>query len=692
MGTYEDLKAAIRQVIVTNGNNEITGDILQQTLLSVVNSVGVNSQFAGIATPETNPGTSDQNVFFIATTAGVYANFRGIKVQDGETAILSNKSGAWEKYNAGIATTEKTNELETIIGVPYQSVVFNNYFQSPYIAKDYELNLSAGDKTKFVFESVNETCQLTIKLYGTLGEIQVNYTVYTSLEASQKTEIEYIVPANIDSMRVYSSANGKIAIYKEFRHTIETLGQSIIEQLNEKVGIDALRASFPVKFSSPQDVTKLFKKGTFISYLQTLNNQVGIYTTADAQKKSMLFAVKNGDTFTFANLIGGWGEARAWIKYDLRGNVIAYADGGVTINGDFAIDYDGFFAVNYYGSNAKLFSCTTNSAIVPVNAVIGAMELAGSLKEVETKIKTLEDATPQNNEISILMFGNSFTQDSMSYVPFILQNIAPSFKVNIAIAYISGCTLIQHCANLKNESMTLNGVEYAPQNYILYYYEAGASAWMQKESMSAESCMKFKEWDVVTFQQAGGQASLAWETYYQPYIYQIQKKVFEKAKKAVKLGWLIIQGAYADSVNGLKNKWELSVENAEKVQNLTANQIIFPFGTAIQNLSTTDLANIGDGVGMTVDGGHLQEGLPCLCAAYANTLALLNLAGLENLSILGENTRPTKDWCVQKNIPGAHFGSSDSVVGITEENVFLAQYAAIQAFKKPYEITDCNIL
>lgn len=77
MANYNDLKTAIQQVIRTNGNEEITGALLQQSLLSMINSLGIGYQFRGVATPSTNPGTPDQKVFYIAVTPGEYANFGG---------------------------------------------------------------------------------------------------------------------------------------------------------------------------------------------------------------------------------------------------------------------------------------------------------------------------------------------------------------------------------------------------------------------------------------------------------------------------------------------------------------------------------------------------------------------------------------------------------------------------------------
>lgn len=94
MANYTDLKAAIVAVIKANGNNEITGTILQSTLLSIVNSVGVNATFKGVANSTTNPGTPDQNVFYIARTPGEYVNF-GLTVPTGFNIISNNSAGAW---------------------------------------------------------------------------------------------------------------------------------------------------------------------------------------------------------------------------------------------------------------------------------------------------------------------------------------------------------------------------------------------------------------------------------------------------------------------------------------------------------------------------------------------------------------------------------------------------------------------
>lgn len=112
MGQYEILKAAIEAVIKENGNNEITGEILQSVLLSMVNSLGAGYQFIGVATTSTNPGTPDQNVFYIASQPGTYSNF-GLTVDDGEVAVFK-WAGSWSKETTEIASNGAVYDAELV--------------------------------------------------------------------------------------------------------------------------------------------------------------------------------------------------------------------------------------------------------------------------------------------------------------------------------------------------------------------------------------------------------------------------------------------------------------------------------------------------------------------------------------------------------------------------------------------------
>lgn len=120
MGNYEELKAAVAAVIKQNGNEEITGQIMQNTLLSMISNIGANSTFAGVATPETAPGTPDQNVFYLAGTPGVYANFGGYELKQG-IVMFTNASGAFTAVDLGFSNDDLKRLFlvdKSIIGIP----------------------------------------------------------------------------------------------------------------------------------------------------------------------------------------------------------------------------------------------------------------------------------------------------------------------------------------------------------------------------------------------------------------------------------------------------------------------------------------------------------------------------------------------------------------------------------------------
>ena len=96
MANYNNLKTAIQDVIKANGNQEITGEIMQNALLSMINSLGAGYQFMGVATPETNPSTPDQKVFYLAATSGTYANFSNLHIDENEIAVLIYDT-TWQK-------------------------------------------------------------------------------------------------------------------------------------------------------------------------------------------------------------------------------------------------------------------------------------------------------------------------------------------------------------------------------------------------------------------------------------------------------------------------------------------------------------------------------------------------------------------------------------------------------------------
>jgi hypothetical protein len=116
---YDQIKESIKAVIKENGNYEITGNVLQAVLLSMVDTLGPEYQFLGIATKSTVPVVVEGNSFYITTEVGTYTNFKN----SGNTAITVNRLGILTSTNG-----TEWNLKPIFIGVSKgRGEVFNDY-------------------------------------------------------------------------------------------------------------------------------------------------------------------------------------------------------------------------------------------------------------------------------------------------------------------------------------------------------------------------------------------------------------------------------------------------------------------------------------------------------------------------------------------------------------------------------------
>ena len=108
MGNYDQLKNAVAAVIYDNGAEYITGDRLQDVLVTIINSVGAGATFAGVALPNTNPGTPDPKMFYLAGKAGTYTNFN-VTITKG-LWVFTNDGGTWTGTDLQVSMLFATGE------------------------------------------------------------------------------------------------------------------------------------------------------------------------------------------------------------------------------------------------------------------------------------------------------------------------------------------------------------------------------------------------------------------------------------------------------------------------------------------------------------------------------------------------------------------------------------------------------
>ncbi len=275
--------------------------------------------------------------------------------------------------------------------------------------------------------------------------------------------------------------------------------------------------------------------------------------------------------------------------------------------------------------------------------------------------------------LKILAFGNSWTLDALSYVPFIMKSVNPDCKFTLGMATIGGGSLENHLENMSKE-----------HRYEYNRYESGEIRY-RMYSASARHLLQAEDWDIVLLHQVSYK-TVDYSTY-QPYVSDIIEYIYANCQTSTKIGWLLTPSL----PNGLSycssdEMFYLVSDCVRRVCEDCPVDIVLPCGTALQNARMTVLDALSDGERMTSgDNWHLQEGLPCLVEAYAATEELLDNY-FPDYSIMDDYTDITNEFVNVRMIPEPNGG----VVVVTDEYREIAKRCAMDAVKRPYEITIIN--
>ena len=343
MANWTVLKAAIADVIKTNGNQEITGAVLQNILNSIVNAVGENATFAGVATPSTNPGAPDGNVFWIASLPGQYVNFSN-QILDGEVYIFKNNNGSWVKVNTGIANTYEINGLkQTIFGLLETSAEATqgkvlNMVQNGYWAKGTVLKLSlnsddaqiygiafgvqypTGEVLNIATPSMNKVGQYTLIDDCTRVRVYAG-TVSRSGTATMKIETDGLVQRILENEQQVEQLNKDVSLFPSSAEMLENIvygkvyKQSIAAEAgsNKNIvqnGFWAKGTTLSILLSSDdkeQSVSYMvgaatYTEGEIVNLFSLTLNSVTKFTLGDDCKRIRVYVdnIKKTDTLSFS--------------------------------------------------------------------------------------------------------------------------------------------------------------------------------------------------------------------------------------------------------------------------------------------------------------------------------------------------------------------------------------------------------
>lgn len=285
--------------------------------------------------------------------------------------------------------------------------------------------------------------------------------------------------------------------------------------------------------------------------------------------------------------------------------------------------------------------------------------------------------------LRVLSIGNSFSLDALSYMPFIMNAVAPEVYLKLGVMYI-GFGGLDSFYNALGDDTYAPIPDFISQTYR-YYWSYGSEPWTRVRYKEMREVLAEEKWDVVLLQQNSDSAR-NYATY-QPYLNAMIEWLDNNIAYPHEYAWLITP-SYPDNLDRLApdttsvQMFERIINCVHNVQRDTGIELLLPCGTAIQNARTTPLDSLGD-LGHLFNHLHLQEGIPCMVESYAATAALLARYGLSD-RVWTDTTWVDSWWIDFRNIPE----TNGEPVGMSEENREIAKRCARAAIENPFSITQ----
>lgn len=216
----QDEDAAIRNALSEEVTAREEGDT---SLLNAINeALSKGYLFAGVATTDTNPGTPDSKVFYIANGKGIYTNFGGLEVTDDDDFAIFTYDNAWAKSN--VTLSSGGGIAETMVETTYAELknMRDNGTLTPgmwyritdYVCTTTQSNtISAGNKFDVIVlaTGTNSLSEQARAINHTPQEGETDYFANSNLSA---WKIWYCLDNDINRFTWADATNGKGVIYR----------------------------------------------------------------------------------------------------------------------------------------------------------------------------------------------------------------------------------------------------------------------------------------------------------------------------------------------------------------------------------------------------------------------------------------------------------------------------------------------
>ena len=267
--------------------------------------------FAGVATTDTNPGTPEGKVFYIANGKGIYTNFGGLEVTDDDDFAIFTYDNAWAKSNVtlssggGIAQTMVETTYADLKSMRDNGTLTPGmwYRITDYVCTTTQVNtISAGNKFDIIVlaTSTNTLSEQARAINHTPQDGETDYFANSNLSA---WKIWYCLDNDTNRFTWADATNGKGVIYRmidEWENDCEYDFKNIM-YIRYKLNAPEL--------DSETDPVQI-KKGTLISK----DFNLGVF--------SFIWAATSNQNLSFSNapVCKPTGESKAFYTFSLMGD------------------------------------------------------------------------------------------------------------------------------------------------------------------------------------------------------------------------------------------------------------------------------------------------------------------------------------------------------------------------------------
>lgn len=337
MADFSALKTAIQANIRTNGNEEITGAILQDILLSMVTTMGdgainslvtalqeevlarqnavggeaearqqadsalggridgvansitaINTKLAegyiyvGIATPSTNPSTPTGKVFYIALQGGTYTNFSGLTVTQGIN-ILKYNGSAWS--------------LEQLWGVDdVPTAGSNNLVKSGGV---YEIDEGFRRKFNILFGDGIELGKSVASGGSQIGELMNSSDTQDRIIMQIPSDAKSLIFSGVAIQRIfyYSGvpSHGTFTDYRTYNQTQATMTEFVVPD-GAKYIVMVFDKEYNVSYANFVVEIKTNAIDSIITQINSINSEIDV---ANDQSKTSDNSIYQGKTVLY---------------------------------------------------------------------------------------------------------------------------------------------------------------------------------------------------------------------------------------------------------------------------------------------------------------------------------------------------------------------------------------------------------